>query len=809
VTSPEGAKVVIPPGALTSTVDIKVTRDATGAAPLPSVADLVAVGDVFALTPHGTTFSKPVTLTLPFDPARVPSGARIMLFKNGFQQPSWSQVSGATVSGSSVTGEISSFSFPAVVAVLPPLILGQPQDQTVSPGQTATFSVSAVPQTGGTLSYAWESSRDQGATWSPIAGASQGAYTTLAAVAGDNGMKFRAIVALAGVPGSDSTSDAAVLRVSSPGGPGLAFSVQPSSVPANVVVSPAVKVEARDSSGNLVTSFVGNVTLAVGNNPGHPGPGTLSGTLTVAAVGGVATFSDLRVDNPGPGYTLVASSAGFSDATSAAFNIIGNPAALAFSVQPSSVQANVVMSPAVKVEARDAFGSVLIGFGGFVSVALGNNPGSATLSGTTTKGSVNSVATFSDLKVNNAGSGYTLVASSSGLSSATSNAFDVTAPAGGHAISGTVSGAVAGGVNIHLTGPSTDITTTTGAGGTYVFNGLADGNYLLTPSLGGFSFLPANRSPTIAGADLGGQDFTARPVAPGAHTYVADTTNNRIVRMEDLVPTGWTNYGTAGSGTGQFASPDALFVDQGKIYVTDTGNARIVRMDDDLNLTGAGWTTFGTVGSGTNQFNGPGGIFVDSANGHIYVVDRGNGRIVRMNDMNGTGWVSFGSNGPGINQFSSPWGVWVDTANNHIYVTDYSNNRVVRFNDMTGAGWVTLGTTGSGTKQFASPRGIWGDAQGRIYVCDDLNNRVIRMDDMTGAGWTSLGGPAPGTGDKQFDGPSGIFVDASGRIYVTSYRSNRVSQMDDMTGGGWTKLGGPASGTGNGEFHFPLGIFHY
>ncbi len=218
VTSAEGARVVIPPGALSSSVDVQVTKDGTGAAALPAVADLVAVGDVFALTPHGTTFSKPVTLTLPFDPARVPSGARIMLFKNGFQQTGWTQVSGATVSGSTITGEISGFSFPLVVAVLPPLIVAQPQDQTVSPGQTATFSVSAVPQTGGTLSYAWESSRDQGATWTPIAGASQGTYTTPAAAAGDNGIRFRAIVALAGVPGSDTTSDAALLGVSSPGG---------------------------------------------------------------------------------------------------------------------------------------------------------------------------------------------------------------------------------------------------------------------------------------------------------------------------------------------------------------------------------------------------------------------------------------------------------------------------------------------------------------------------------------------------------------------------------------------------------------
>src|SRR5947209_20201524 len=51
-----------------------------------------------------------------------------------------------------------------------------------------------------------------------------------------------------------------------------------------------------------------------------------------------------------------------------------------------------------------------------------------------------------------------------------------------------------------------------------------------------------------------------------------------------------------------------------KIYVADASNNRIVRMDD---MTGAGWTPFGTSGSGMNQSNGPFGIFVCA--GQIYV----------------------------------------------------------------------------------------------------------------------------------------------------------------------------------------------
>jgi len=56
-----------------------------------------------------------------------------------------------------------------------------------------------------------------------------------------------------------------------------------------------------------VTTFAGNVTLAIGTNPVG---GTLSGTTTVAASSGIATFPDLSLSVAGDGYTLLASAAG-------------------------------------------------------------------------------------------------------------------------------------------------------------------------------------------------------------------------------------------------------------------------------------------------------------------------------------------------------------------------------------------------------------------------------------------------------------------------------------------------------------------
>src|SRR5947207_15549530 len=63
----------------------------------------------------------------------------------------------------------------------------------------------------------------------------------------------------------------------------------------------------------------------------------------------------------------------------------------------------------------------------FRSVGLGANPGGGTLAGTTSVNAVSGVATFSTLSINNAGNGYTLTASASGLTGATSASFNITA----------------------------------------------------------------------------------------------------------------------------------------------------------------------------------------------------------------------------------------------------------------------------------------------------------------------------------------------------------------------------------------------
>src|SRR5439155_560699 len=175
----------------------------------------------------------------------------------------------------------------------------------------------------------------------------------------------------------------------------LVFTVQPSAATAGAAITPPVQVTAEDALGNTDPAFTGNVTVALGANPGG---GALSGTTTVTAVSGVATLASLSVNKVGTGYTLAATATGVTPSSSTAFNVtVGAAAQLVFSVQPSNATAGVAIAPAVRVTAQDVQGNTATQFTGSVTVALGANPGSGALSGTATVAAVAGVATFSDL----------------------------------------------------------------------------------------------------------------------------------------------------------------------------------------------------------------------------------------------------------------------------------------------------------------------------------------------------------------------------------------------------------------------------
>jgi hypothetical protein len=325
----------------------------------------------------------------------------------------------------------------------------------------------------------------------------------------------------------------------------VAFAQQPTDDIAGNPIDPPVTVHILDGAGNLRTTSTRNVTLALGANPGG---GTLSGTLTVSAVGGIATFSTLSIDKVGAGYTLVASSPNptpLTQATSVPFNITaGSASQLAFVQQPGTVASNAPITPAITVQLLDAGGNPVTGPQRNITLALGANPGGGTLGGTVSVATVNGLATFSNISIDKAGAGYTLVASSASpnppLTQATSSAFTVTpgpasqlafvqqpgTTASGASISPPVTVQLLDAAGNAVTGPQRNVIIALGAnpgGGTLsgptsvaTVNGLATFGALSIDKVGnGYTLVATSPSPNppLAQATSAGFNITAAAAA--------------------------------------------------------------------------------------------------------------------------------------------------------------------------------------------------------------------------------------------------------------------------------------------------------
>src|SRR5437016_1869813 len=132
----------------------------------------------------------------------------------------------------------------------------------------------------------------------------------------------------------------------------------------------------------------------------------------------------------GLGDALTASATGTCGGTSKGFNItlgVGPAAKLVFTVQPSNAAAGAANTPAVRVTIQDAQGNTVTTATTSITLAIGTNPGSGTLAGTTTVAAVNGVATFANVSINSPGTGYTLTASATTLAGASSSSFNIAA----------------------------------------------------------------------------------------------------------------------------------------------------------------------------------------------------------------------------------------------------------------------------------------------------------------------------------------------------------------------------------------------
>ncbi len=192
----------------------------------------------------------------------------------------------------------------------------------------------------------------------------------------------------------------------------LVFMTEPGNSASGTLDTVAVAVE--DAFGNLVTSDTSNVTLALAS-----GSGTLGGTVTVAASGGIATFSALSLAQAGA-YTLTATDGSLTPATSDVFDVA---AKLVVTVQPTTATAGTIGT--ITIQIQDSDNHLLAADNSPVTLSIATGPAGAAIGGTVTVNAVNGIATFSNVTLDIAGS-YTLVATDGNLTTAVTKLITVT-----------------------------------------------------------------------------------------------------------------------------------------------------------------------------------------------------------------------------------------------------------------------------------------------------------------------------------------------------------------------------------------------
>ncbi len=207
----------------------------------------------------------------------------------------------------------------------------------------------------------------------------------------------------------------------------LGFATSPAASTGGTAFGTQPVVWVEDSSGDLVTTnTTASVTLAI-----NSGTGTLGACTTnpITVTNGVATFGGCKITLGTQGaFTLKATATGLTAGTSSSFTVAGAATKLVFTTQPSSTTAHgtpFTTQPVVSVE--DSSGDVVTTSAASIMLAIGTNPGGGTLNCTTNPlAATNGVATFAGCSITAAGTGYTLTATASGLTTATSSAFNLT-----------------------------------------------------------------------------------------------------------------------------------------------------------------------------------------------------------------------------------------------------------------------------------------------------------------------------------------------------------------------------------------------
>lgn len=186
---------------------------------------------------------------------------------------------------------------------------------------------------------------------------------------------------------------------------------------APMLAQPVIRI--LDNAGVLVTSATQTVTAVISSGNGR----VVSGG-SVNAVGGVATFTALRVDGTGPQMLTFSTATPSLQVTSTGFAVnAAGPTHIVIMTQPNGAVSGLSLTTQPVVAILDANNAIVTGSTGSILAEIAS--GTGRLIGNTSASAVNGVATFTNLRIDGVGT-HTIKFTAIGLPVVTSLSFTVT-----------------------------------------------------------------------------------------------------------------------------------------------------------------------------------------------------------------------------------------------------------------------------------------------------------------------------------------------------------------------------------------------
>jgi hypothetical protein len=196
---------------------------------------------------------------------------------------------------------------------------------------------------------------------------------------------------------------------------GAAITTQPAGAGSGSLLGTQPVIRIVDSGGNTVTTSTVNVVASIAS-----GTGTLSGTTTIAASSGIATFTNLVVTGTAGAFTLTFTPTSLTAATSNNLTITAGPASkVAITRASVGTERRTAFSTQPQIAIRDASNNTVTSSTAVVTATITSGAGGSFV-GTTTATASSGLATFIGLGLDGTiGTNYTITYTVSDLTVAT------------------------------------------------------------------------------------------------------------------------------------------------------------------------------------------------------------------------------------------------------------------------------------------------------------------------------------------------------------------------------------------------------